>query len=516
MATNFPEFRKIIADRRTELAAEKDALEGLATNKADLLDIGVGAILNDAIKRADTFTDASSRTDSIRSEIKQRLLNASPTSTVKNPMADFMRQALVLVGLGLKVDPNLPTQLLQSALDHFRQGCENQVQFAREAINALFVVNKVKTGQGRRVLSTDPSLETTRNFLENAKDAADRLKVTVSSQNAINEALLAGIKANLDAAIVTLAAPQTSELSRAADVTIALKDAVGAVASQEISLTGSVAGLLGFRKDYEERIAVANTDLTQIEAVSVGANELSAQIAAAQDQGLDVTAFVRGWATTLAVLSAIAKNTTLSAARSIFTANKPIADLYVSLTNSLKGVPGQDLSPLVRAADSLSALLVGIDKSDFATSQKNLLIAQLREGLVGAQDRARAWADIVDAHAFPTSLLLPKILDMLSRARLDRPIKALQEGNIAEFFSLTETDVAPTDRVARELQGTVDQESFVGEQIVAAFSVMQDRERNDTASAQDFENARDSSLVLVTQELEFLSRLEALLDQAGG
>lgn len=517
MATGkFTEFRKLLAERRTSLLAEKDALEGLTTERVDLLNTSVSGILDSALARADTFTDASASIDAIREEIKSRLLKAMPTSPVANPMADFMRQALMLIGLTLKVDPDLPTQLLQTALDNLRFACVDQAQAARDAINALFVVNKIAPGQGRRVLSTDPSLVTTKGFLENAKDAADRLAVTVASQSAINESLLAAIKANLDAAIVTLAAPQATALTRAEDSTAALHGTVSSVVSGEASLASRIASVLRFRADYESRISVANADLTQVEAVSSGAQELIEQIAAAQDSGVEVTTFVRDWSTTLAVLSGITENTTLSGVRSVFTDNPTIAALYNSLVTSFNGVPSQNLSSLTRAADSLSALLVGTDKSDFALQQKNLLVALLREGLVSAQDRALAWISIVDGHAFPTSSQIAYILDMLSRSRLDRPIKALQAGDIAEFFSLTENDVAATDRVARELQGSVDQDTFVGEQIVAGFSLLQDGERHDTAAAQGFEAARDDALALVVQELSLLSQLEGYLDQVDG
>jgi hypothetical protein len=387
------------------------------------------------------------------------------------------------------------------------------VQASREAINALFVANKVPPGQGRRVLGSDPSLETTKGFLENVKDAADRLKVSIVGKGVVNEALLAAVQSNLDAAIVTLTRPQISELVRATDVSGALQDAVQMTASNESTLASLIQYLLDFKRNYEEQISLSNTDLTQAEAISAGAKELSDQIVAAQDSNMDVTSFIQNWGLTLSVLSGISKNTTLTGVRSIFTDSPVISKLYQSLVDSLRGVPSVDITPAVRAADSLGALLRGTDQSAYAQDQKVLLVAQVREGIMGARERALAWINIVDAHPFPTSTLMVNILEMLSRSKFDRPTKALLQGDIAEFFSLGAGDVAATDRVATELRQTIDQNTFSGEQIVSAFSILQDQERHDTSSAQGFEDARDNALAAVQQELDFLARLEVLLDR---
>jgi hypothetical protein len=479
-----------------------------------MLNKGVAKMVFDAQTTASQFTNALSLELGFQEDIQARLLANLPTTIVENKTQDFFIQALVLMGLSMKVDEGVPTGLLQASLDSFRGACLEQVQLCREALNTIAILNTIDPGQGERIKSDDTRLESVVGLLANVKSNSDRMQASGSVN--VNNNLIDAMKADLDGAIRALVRPGASEDTRLRELLSQLEAIMTSVSEEEGSLSSFRTNAIKFKTNLENSLSLVNVDTAQVRAIGSGADSIQNQIRAASQADADVTNRVRGWATELASLSGMASNTSAESSRTVFETSAATRLLYESLVSGLGGIIPASFDIPLRSISALSAAMLGTENSESTRAQKATNLGVLRRACRDAQTRANGFIEVIDRHPFPTSLLTQNLLDMFTRDKLTKASKALEIGDIAQFFALAEGSLTPVEDIAAELrQVSVEgDEPNLGERLSDAFVFIQEHERADTDSSRNLENAREEALRILQEDLETLNTIEGLLDQA--
>jgi hypothetical protein len=524
VASFFGETRAWITRRRAEIDNEVELLTALKTPRSTLFLQATAKVTDQAVATTNTYTTGESLRTTFTDRISEILTSSTPsaintTSSIvaQDPLTLFLNEALVLLGLILKSNTSeVVNGLLRTAAKELHDTASDIIDKAGETQALLAELATRPLGQGASFPPNSPAAIGLERDLASAKDAADRLLANTGGLASISSALAQGVRASLQSALNTLIADAPT-LTDTLTLTNSLVAAGPSLDTLSKSMSKNRQNLSTFREHYEASFRGVSADRAQAAGLSSNVGAILEQVQAAQTTLSDLAPFRQAWMQEIAVLIALSRESKGESPQSIFTLDTGLADTYTAFKGQIDQVPDTDLSQLSADLSSIQGFLIGVGTSIFA-EQMQILVTRSQANLTLIRDRAQALVTAVDAHPFLPSALVTQLLSMVTGARVQTALDALQSGDILGFLQLSLGSLNPVDLIKTEIQSFADsglaQKTNLVDDISFAFQGIITFEQNDIIAEQGFEQARSQTIANLQSDLAQLDRIELLLDKA--
>lgn len=522
----FESFKAWIIERRSEIEAELEALESLATPRTELLTGTVRRISDRATEIAGAVTDkdgAKPKLEAIVSAMleaafPQGLPEGSPVSG-NNSANLFLSDALVLLGMALKTDPGQAVRaFLKAPIESLSQLVATGLESTNNLLAVLLEIESEPIGQGISLPAGDARLSSMLLGLGQAQDGIERILANLSGQQPVNPLLSQQVQSFLKSATTALV-QNTGNVDRLSLKTETLVgELLSKVQETETQIQKLRANLTTFRESYTANTTGLYADRAQVSALLSEVVKLQETVTAVQGAYPELESFRAAWLDSLFALQALTWEARTETAKNIFEEDTALRTDYEDLLAELAPIPSTDLSGLSVDMLSLRSLLLGTNTLSSLQDQYDMTLTRVRSLLYIYVNRLGVLQKALATYPIGLSPLLEKLLDIVRDSKMKAAEDALLKGDVAAFFNLAVGALNPVDGISSEVHAfLVDNTGLpdtLSKDLSDSLNLVIEFENADIQASQGFESSRKSAIDMLQTDLINLNRLESVLLKA--